>query len=275
MTPRTPAAPPPPTPPVARSLPLAFVTGAGIGGLGGMIGLGGAEFRLPLLLTVFGFVALQAVILNKAMSLVVVATAIPARLFAVPFEDVADEWSVVLNLLCGSLIGAWIGASGATRMRSSTLYRVLAVLLVVIAAALAANHIGTIPEAHLIPWVRVVVGIVAGALIGIVAALMGVAGGELLIPTIVLLFAVDIKLAGSLSLAVSLPTMLVAFARYSQDQSFAVLRANRRFVVVMSAGSATGTVLGGLLLGVVAEVVVIPVLVVLLLLSSMKVWHHR
>ena len=54
-------------------------------------------------------------------------------------------------------------------------------------------------------------GVVAGFVIGIVAALLGVAGGELLIPTLVLLFGVDIKLAGSLSLAVSLPTMLVGF----------------------------------------------------------------
>jgi hypothetical protein len=38
-----------------------------LGLLGGMIGLGGAEFRLPLLIGLFGFVALQAVILNKAM----------------------------------------------------------------------------------------------------------------------------------------------------------------------------------------------------------------
>jgi hypothetical protein len=60
-------------------------------------------------------------------------------------------------------------------------------------------------------------------LIGVVAALMGVAGGELLIPTIVLLYGLDIKIAGSLSLAVSLPTMLVAFARYSRDASFMVL----------------------------------------------------
>jgi len=84
--------------------------------------------------------------------------------------------------------------------------------------------------------------------IGVVAALMGVAGGELLTPTTVLLYAVDIKIAGSLSLVVSLPTMLVAFARYSQDQSFGVLRANGRFVVAMSAGSIVGTVLGGALL---------------------------
>lgn len=37
-----------------------------------MIGLGGAEFRLPLLIMLFGFAALQAVIVNKALSLVVV-----------------------------------------------------------------------------------------------------------------------------------------------------------------------------------------------------------
>ncbi|MFJ5879823.1 hypothetical protein [Kitasatospora cineracea] len=63
-------------------LPLVFGAGAGIGVLGGMIGLGGAEFRLPLLIGLFGFAALSAVILNKAMSLVVVLTALPARLAA-------------------------------------------------------------------------------------------------------------------------------------------------------------------------------------------------
>jgi hypothetical protein len=46
------------------SLWWAFAAGAAIGVL---IGLGGAEFRLPLLVGVFGFAALQAVILNKAM----------------------------------------------------------------------------------------------------------------------------------------------------------------------------------------------------------------
>jgi hypothetical protein len=57
-----------------------FGAGASVGLLGAMIGLGGAEFRLRLLIGVFGFAALQAVILNKAMSLVVVITALPARL---------------------------------------------------------------------------------------------------------------------------------------------------------------------------------------------------
>ncbi|MEU5701565.1 hypothetical protein [Streptomyces aurantiacus] len=76
--------------------------GAGIGILGGMIGLGGAEFRLPLLISLFGFAVLSAVILNKAMSLVVVGIALPARPAAVSASRPAGHWPVAVNLLAGS-----------------------------------------------------------------------------------------------------------------------------------------------------------------------------
>ena len=82
----------------------------------------------------------------------------------------------------------------------------------------------------------------------------------MLIPTIVLLYGIDIKVAGSLSLAVSLPTMLVAFARYSRDQALTVLRSNGRFVLAMTAGSIAGTLVGALLLGIVPNLVLIPAL---------------
>lgn len=239
-----------------------------------MIGLGGAEFRLPLLIGVFGLVALQAVIVNKALSLLVVATALPARLIAVPIEDLAPHWTIVVNLLTGSLVGAYLGATWATRMATRTLYRVLAVLLVLIAVALVTTHLGEVHPAHLGEPALAVAGVVAGAAIGVVAALMGVAGGELLIPTIVLLYGVDIKVAGSLSLMVSLPTMLVAFARYSRDKSFIVLAENKAFVLAMAAGSVIGTVAGGALLGVVPSALLIPLLSLLLLVSARKVWQH-
>lgn len=227
-----------------------------------------------MLVTVFGFAALAAVIVNKAMSLVVVVAAIPARLGAVPLSEVTDELSAVMNLLAGSLIGAWLGATWATRMASATLYRLLAVLLVLIAVVFSAERVGTIPKASLAEPVQLVAGVVAGFSIGVVAALLGVAGGELLIPTFVLLYAVDTKLAGSLSLLVSLPTMLVAFFRYSRDQAFAVLGENSRFAVAMAAGSVTGAVAGGLLLGVVPEAVLVPLLALLLMFSAIKVWRH-
>ncbi|MFD5141904.1 sulfite exporter TauE/SafE family protein [Streptomyces sp. NPDC058401] len=258
----------------ARTAPLVFGAGAAIGVLGGMIGLGGAEFRLPLLIGLFGFAALSAVILNKAMSLVVVLVALPARLAAVPAAEVAARWPVAANLLAGSLLGAWAGASWAVRMRSSTLYKVLAVLMVLMAAALVVTHTTALGTLDLPLWAQVPAGVMAGFGIGVVAAIMGVAGGELLIPTIVLLFGEDIKTAGSLSLLVSLPTMLVAFARYSRDGSFAVLGANRHFVMLMAAGSIAGAVLGGLLLGAFPDVILIPALAAILLVSSVKLARH-
>ena len=124
----------------ARHAPLAFAGGAAIGALGGLVGLGGAEFRLPLLIGAFRFAALEAVVLNKAMSLVVVATAPPFRAGTVPFSTVAAHWPVVVNLLAGSLLGAWVGAGWATRLRSQTLHRVIAPLLVLIAAVLLFGH---------------------------------------------------------------------------------------------------------------------------------------
>ncbi|WP_240926439.1 sulfite exporter TauE/SafE family protein [Streptomyces sp. JB150] len=257
-----------------RSAFWVFGAGAGVGLLGGMIGLGGAEFRLPLLIGLFGFAALSAVILNKAMSLVVVLVALPARLAAVPASEVAARWPVVVNLLAGSLLGAWAGAAWAVRMRGSTLHRVLAALMVLMAAALVVTHTTTVGTLGLPVWAGVPCGVLAGFGIGVVAAIMGVAGGELLIPTIVLLFAVDIRTAGSLSLLVSLPTMLVAFARYSRDGSFAVLGAHARFGVVMAAGSVAGAVLGGLLLGVFPDLVLIPALAVVLLVSALKLARH-
>ncbi|WP_418960495.1 TSUP family transporter [Streptomyces tritici] len=256
------------------SAPWVFAAGGAVGVLGGMIGLGGAEFRLPLLIGVFGFAALSAVILNKAMSLVVVLVALPARFAAVPPPEVFGHWPVVVNLLAGSLLGAWAGASWAVRMRSATLYRVLAALMVVMAAALVATHATTLGSLVLPLWAQVLCGVLAGFGIGVVAALMGVAGGELLIPTIVLLFAVDVKAAGSLSLLVSLPTMLVAFARYSRDGSFAVLGTHVRFALTMIGGSVAGALVGGLLLGVVPDAVLIPALALVLLVSAVKVARH-
>ncbi len=254
----------------------AFGVGVVIGTLGGLIGLGGAEFRLPLLIGAFRFAALEAVILNKAMSLVVVASALPFRARTVPFAVLASHWMIIANLLGGSLLGAWVGAGWATRLKPATLYRVIAILLVLIAGVLVFGHAAA-PGGHALASgsAQIVAGVVAGFVIGVVASLLGVAGGELLIPTLILLFGVDIKLAGSLSLAVSLPTMLVGFTRYSRDRSFAVLQGNRHFVLVMAAGSIVGSFVGGRLLGVVPSAVLLPLLAAILLVSAVKVWRHR
>ncbi|WP_210756739.1 hypothetical protein [Caldichromatium japonicum] len=78
-----------------------------IGTLGGLIGLGGAEFRLTVLVGWFRLPTLEAIIFNKALSLVVVAVALVARLKTIPIAQTLGHIDVVLNLLAGSLIGAF------------------------------------------------------------------------------------------------------------------------------------------------------------------------
>lgn len=253
----------------------AFGGGALIGTLGGLIGLGGAEFRLPLLLGTFGFAALEAVILNKAMSIIVVASALPFRAGTISFDALLQHWPVILNLLSGSLLGAWAGAGWAIRLKSETLYTIIAVLLVFIAFLLLFGHHPGGPDTPAPAGpMRFAAGSFAGFGIGVVASLLGVAGGELLIPTLILLFGIDVKLAGSLSLAVSLPTILTGFTRYSSDRSFAVVGRNRKFVLMMAAGSLFGAFLGGQLLAMVSGNVLLPFLAAILIVSAFKVLRH-
>ena len=180
-----------------------------------------------------------------------------------------------MNLLAGSLVGAWLGASIATRLPTRTLSRVIAVLLLLIAVVLLLGHEGPAGASPLLEGsLQAVVGVVAGLAIGIVASLLGVAGGEFLIPTLILLFGIEIKSAGSLALAVSLPTMMVGFVRYSRDRSFSVLARHKGFVLLIAIGSIAGTFIGSRLLLFVSSAVLLPLLALILVVSAFKTWRQ-
>lgn len=255
-----------------------FVAGFLIGILGGLIGLGGAEFRLPVLVGLFRLGTLEAIILNKAMSLVVVAAALLFRGGTISPGMLADHLDVVLNLLAGSLVGAWWAAGHAITLSRQWLNRIVMVLLIGLSLVMLSEawtdvHEGSAPLFEDGP-LRLVAGVVAGLGIGMVAALLGVAGGELLIPAIVLLYGLDIKLAGSLSLMVSLPTMIVGFARYSRADAFKVLHKEKPLMGWMVGGSILGAAIGGMLLGLVPPGALMGVLGVVLLLSAVKTFQH-
>jgi uncharacterized protein len=259
--------------------PRAFGWGAVIGTLGGLIGLGGAEFRLPVLVGRFRFATLEAVILNKALSLVVVFAALLFRLRVIPLDETLAHVGIVLNLLAGSLVGAWFAAGHAVRLSGATLNRLVLILLATLAVLMFAEGLvglhGDGRPLFAEPAVQTAAGVVAGLVIGAVAALLGVAGGELLIPVLVLLFGVDIKLAGSLSLAVSLPTMIVGLMRYRAAAAFSILAQERHLLGWMAAGSIAGAGVGGLLLGIVPARALTLLLAVILALSATKVFRHR
>lgn len=257
---------------------LAFLYSLPIGALGGLIGLGGAEFRLPVLVGPLGYAAGQAVPLNLAVSLVTVLASLAIRSGTLSFASVVPLLPVVSSLVGGAVVTAFWGASLAGRLSNEQLERVILVLLVVIGVALVVE--GLLPSqlpAFLPPdlgW-RVAAGVAFGLVIGLVSSLLGVAGGEIIIPTLVFAFGADIKSAGTASLLVSLPTVLVGVLKYNSRGAFAKREVFGQMVIPMGIGSVVGAVVGGLLVGAVSASALKVGLGIILNISAWRVFRSK
>lgn len=228
---------------------LAFGWGSLIGILGGLIGLGGAEFRLPVLVGMFKFRTLKAITINLVVSLVTVIFSFIFRAGYLHLDRITANWGVVVNILAGSLLGAYIGVHFAANFDERLLNRVVVSFLLVLSVVLVSyNFIVDLQSLQIPILLRIVLAFVAGIIIGTFSSMLGVAGGELIIPTIIFLFALDIKLAGSLSLAISVPTILVGLIRYRNQGKLAELRSDTTFILSMSLGSIMGAFVGSYLL---------------------------
>ncbi|NJK47639.1 sulfite exporter TauE/SafE family protein [Candidatus Gracilibacteria bacterium] len=252
----------------------AFAWGGLVGILGGLIGLGGAEFRLPVLVSFFKYHTLQAIIINLIVSLVTVTFSLIFRGGVVGFENVIAHLAIILNILAGSLIGSYVGVGYATRINERQLTQIVVIFLVFISIILLGHNVlFSVGSWQLPDLLRIIVGFVAGIAIGIFSSMLGVAGGELIIPTIVLLFAIDIKLAGSLSLAISIPTIMMGLFKYKNQQRFKEIKLEQEFIVSMASGSIFGALIGTNLLKYVSSSLLYIILGIILLLSALKLSH--
>lgn len=257
---------------------LSFGIGAAVGTVGGLIGLGGAEFRLPALVGALRFSAREAVAVNLVASFIVLAAAMPFRAANVPLAGIAPHLPAVLGMLAGSLSAAWVGAGWLRRASDKLLRRLILILLVVLGTVLITEGLF---EAE--PVRRVGEGLVAtvlvaaacGVVIGLVSSLLGVAGGELIIPVFILLFGVDVKAAGSMSMLVGMPTIAVGLTRHFAAGSVLRERAVWHATVLpLGAGSILGAILGALALGLVPSHALKTGLGVILIWSAWGVFRH-
>lgn len=257
---------------------LSFGIGAAVGTVGGLIGLGGAEFRLPALVGVLRFSARQAVALNLVASLFVLVAAFPFRTATVPLAEITPYLPAILGMLVGSMSAAWVGAGWLRRVSDKVLVRMILILLVVLGLVLIAEGVFVAVPSRLVGNDPVTIFFVAGAFgvgIGLVSSLLGVAGGELIIPLFVLLFGSDVKLAGSMAILVSIPTIMVGLSRHFGAGS--VLRARsvwRITILPLGAGSVLGAILGALALGFVPSQALKIGLGLILIFSAWGVFRH-
>jgi uncharacterized membrane protein YfcA len=256
---------------------LALAFSIPIAALGGLIGLGGAEFRLPVLVGPLGHGARRAVPLNLAVSLVTIVASLVARSATLSVTAVLPFSTELLALIVGAVVAAFFGAGWAGRFSEARLRQVILVLLTVIGVALIVEGVLPTGLPALVPdglSVRIASGLVFGVAIGLVSSMLGVAGGEMIIPTLVFAFGVDIKTAGTASLLVSLPTVLSGMGRYAARGAYADPEPLRTTVAPMAIGSVIGAVIGGLLAGAVPPAALKIGLGVVLIWSAQRIFRH-
>jgi len=164
---------------------LAFAFSVPIAVLGGLIGLGGAEFRLPVLVGPLRHPARQAVALNLAVSIVTIATSLVTRGATLSLATLSPIAADLLALVVGGVVAAFFGVGWASHFSEARLRQVILCLLVTIGVALIIEAFLPGDAPRLLPvnqLVRVAAGVAFGLGIGLVSSMLGVAGGEVIIP---------------------------------------------------------------------------------------------
>lgn len=228
----------------------AFCAGAAVAILGGLIGLGGAEFRLPILIAIFELYPQRAIRVNLLISLATLAASAAARLGFVHTTNVANFSVEIVGMLLGGIAAAWIGAGALSRIPKQRVIPLIGGLLVAIAALLVletvfagATHL-TLPQDQ---TVRAFAAVIAGTMVGAVSSMLGVAGGELIIPILIFVFGADIRTAGTASVLISLPIVMTGITRHVLTGHFRSRSLLSYLVLPMSIGSLLGAVAGGYL----------------------------
>jgi uncharacterized protein len=262
--------------PVRRPL-AAFFAGAAVAVLGGLIGLGGAEFRLPLLIAVFELYPHRAIRINLLISLATLAVSAIARFSFTAGANVSSFTVEIVAMVVGGIVAAWIGAALLARIAKHRLLFVIALLLFAIAALLILEtYLAESTSLALAKniFVRAPVALVAGVAVGAVSSLLGVAGGELIIPILIFLFGADIKTAGTASVLISTPIVLTGIARHWFAGTYRSRTMLTFLVLPMSLGSAVGALLGGYLAAWTPTDTLKIILAVILALSALKlIWN--
>ncbi len=217
--------------------------GVPIGVLGGLIGLGGGEFRIPILMRRFALAPRALIPVNASISLFTLAASLLFRGATLDWSALPEHVLDIGALAVGGVLSAVFSADLVKRLASKRLHQLIVLLLVALGVLLIAegfllgDPVGRVPSGF---TMRASMGTGLGMLIGAVATLLGVAGGELLIPTLLFVYGLDIKAAGTASLIVSLCVVTTGLVRFRLIR----LTPSREVILGVAAPMAAGSMLG-------------------------------
>jgi uncharacterized membrane protein YfcA len=233
---------------------------------------------LPLLVGAIGFTARAAVPMNQILSLVTLVTAFAVRWHTGSLVGVGAFAPAVIALGIGGVTAAWFAARLLSRVSDHRLERAIAVLLMAIGLLLIGERLLPAGLPALEPaepsW-QIVAGVALGLCIGTASTFLGVAGGELLIPTLIFVFGADIHTAGSAVLFISIPTVCMGLFRYGRMGLLPGRSTLLRVGLPMGVESLVGAAAGGVFAGSTSAEVLKLLLGLILIAAALKAFWRN
>ena len=239
------------------------LVGVVAGFLSGLFGVGGGILIVPALVLVLGFDQRHA----HGTSLAAVLPIAISSLTSYAVEDSVD-WRVGLLLAVGAVGGAVIGTHILHKLPHDALALAFAVLLVATAVRLLLDHSDAGGRSTLGP-VAIVSLVAVGLLAGILAGLLGVGGGIIMVPAMVVGFGIPAAIAKGTSLLVIVPTAVMGTWRNRKKKN-----AELRVAAILGfAGVASAFVAGNISVGMSEGLSNVLFAVLLLVVAVRMLWQ--
>lgn len=180
---------------------IALAIGAAVGIVAGLTGVGGGALVVPLLVSALGLRQHQA----HGTSLAVVTFSAGAS--AIPYA-LAGHFNGLLaaQLMVGTTVGVILGARWMSRIPAAQLRRGFGLFLAFTALRLllplpAMGILGLLE-----PGAALLLNMAVGLVVGVIGGILGVGGGAMIVPAMLLLWGVSQHIAQGISLVVIVPT---------------------------------------------------------------------
>lgn len=250
-----------------RKLLAAFLSGFVLGVVAGLIGVGGGEFRIPILLYVFKLPLSTMIPTNLLVGLLTVSASFIKR-FQLCFWN-HDYLRISFAMSVTSIIGSYLGAILTGRIPEKPVKTMLGILLVTIGLKIMFEpftQISAIPTLGF--FEEFFLALLTGFAIGIVSGMFGIAGGEFRIPVLMYVFGLNVIAAGTVSLFVSIPTIASGLIKHHNMKHI-----NKNAVIIaitMGIGSVLGALIGAIHVKNVGESMLKVILGTILLLATIR-----
>ena len=219
------------------------IIGLGGGFMGGLLGVGGGVIMIPLMTRLAGLTQHQA----HGTSLV--AIAFSALLGSITYAVHGNaDWRVSVLVAATAIVTARFGARAAHSLPERKLKKAFGLFLAFVSLSLLVKGYIPMPGSILPLWARIVIFLAIGAGTGFLSGMMGVGGGSLMVPPMVIMAGMSQHLAQGTSLLAMIPASMVGAMTH-----YRLGNVDTGIAWGLAAGALAGGYLGATAAGVLPE----------------------